>query len=320
MNARAVWGLLTSRLVRVAIAVGLLAFLLTRIDLVATLGTLRRISPWLLAAQLAAFYAVQALVSLRWKWLLKLNGISISWWRAMRLNFLGLFTSCFLPGSVGGDAVKIAVLAREGHGAGRTITAVVLDRLINTTVVTLCACAMLPRILGLVKFARPALPAHGLLWGGMLAVVGAGGLILMLRLLPVLARRGIIPTGAWERIARARDELLAWRDHPLVFAKAVLITFGMLLIATAAAYLLLVGLHAPIRYVDYLSVFFAMHFVNMLPISINGLGVTEVSLVVLLGTLGVDRETAAGFAILSRALYYLAVAPGACIGFRPKGE
>jgi uncharacterized protein (TIRG00374 family) len=125
-----------------------------------------------------------------------------------------------------------------------------------------------------------------------------------------MIRRGIIPAAVAARLSDAARALAVWRRRPGVFAAAAALSILMLLGSTIGGWLLLRGMGASIAYVDLLTVYLTLHFITILPISIGGIGVTEVSMVVLLGMLDVDRETATAFAILSRGLYMLAVAPG----------
>lgn len=296
---------------RLLLGGGLLVWLLSLVDWRNAAIALRQIPPGFVAVQLLLFYAAQGLASQRWRLLLRMHGVTIRWWHAVRLNFLGIFTSCFLPGSVGGDAIKVAVLARESHALGRILISVLVDRLTNTLVVTLTACVMLPRMVALLpgRFQWPA--GYWLLLGSLMAAAGVVAVVVAYRCLPALSRRRSLAPGLASHLQKIHTALTAWRDHPAIFAAAAGISLLMLIASSAGAYLLLRGLQAPVAYLDFLSVMLALHFVAILPISLNGVGVADVSLVVLLEALGVPRSTGVAFAILTRVLYLLAVTPGA---------
>lgn len=302
--------ILQSTVFRVLVGLALLAALFSIVDLRTVGRTLAGMPPAAVAGQLALFYLAQALASQRWRYFLALNDVTIRFGTAHRLNFLGLFTSCFLPGSVGGDALKIAVLTRQHGATARIIAASLLDRLVNTGVVTVVACAMMPRIFSLLPVGPQALHTHTLQLTAIAALAALLGLGLLIRLVPLMVRRGFIPASVAARLEQAGRALAVWRRRPGVFAGAAVLSVLMLLGSTIGGWLLLLGMGASIAYVDVLTVYLTLHFITILPISIGGIGVTEVSMVVLLGMLGVDRETATAFAILSRGLYMLAVAPG----------
>lgn len=302
--------ILASRSFRLCVGAALLIVLAQRVNMDAAWKALRQLSLLNVAAALALIYTMQLLASARWLLLLRMHEVVISLWLAVQLNFLGLFTSCFLPGSIGGDAVKITVLTRKTGRLARILAASLLDRLINTLVVTMMALIMLPQIAILIPFA-PQWPSRtGLALG--IALAGLAGVSAMVawRALPVLQSRGLLPASLYTRLLQARTALSSWRLQPGIFLAAGALSLAMLLVATATSYLLLAGLGSELRYSQVLVVLLAVHFVNILPISLNGIGVTEVSLVFLLSRLGVDTGTATAYAVLARVLFMLAVTPG----------
>ena len=50
---------------------------------------------------------VEVLATVRWQMLLLVQGITIGWLRAFAIVMIGLFFNMFLPGLVGGDAVRL---------------------------------------------------------------------------------------------------------------------------------------------------------------------------------------------------------------------
>ena len=53
---------------------------------------------------------------LRWKWLLEAQGINISFFRTLQLNFIGIFFNMALPGAVSGDVIKVFYVGKEAKG------------------------------------------------------------------------------------------------------------------------------------------------------------------------------------------------------------
>ena len=76
------------------------------------------------------YSAVEALATVRWQILLRIQGISISWLRAGAIVMIGLFFNQFLPGGVGGDAMRLYFIFKQAPGKkiGGTLS-VVMDRL-----------------------------------------------------------------------------------------------------------------------------------------------------------------------------------------------
>src|SRR5437764_550 len=67
---------------------------------------------------------------IRWYFLVRAQGLPFHIKDAIRLGLYGIFFSTFLPGSVGGDAVKAVGLARGQKRRTVAVATVVMDRLI----------------------------------------------------------------------------------------------------------------------------------------------------------------------------------------------
>jgi uncharacterized membrane protein YbhN (UPF0104 family) len=66
----------------------------------------------------------------RWHILVRAVGLPIRLADSMRLGFIGLFFNTFLPGSVGGDAIKAWFLAKEQNRRAVAVATVIMDRAI----------------------------------------------------------------------------------------------------------------------------------------------------------------------------------------------
>jgi uncharacterized protein (TIRG00374 family) len=78
------------------------------------------------------FFAPALLLTLvRWYVLVRAQRLPFTLGRALHLGLLGFFFSAFLPGSVGGDIVKAAGIAREQSRRTVAVATVIMDRLIG---------------------------------------------------------------------------------------------------------------------------------------------------------------------------------------------
>jgi glycosyltransferase 2 family protein len=71
-----------------------------------------------------------ALTLVRWYFLVRAQGLPFHLKDAFRLGLIGLFFSTFLPGSVGGDVVKAAGIARGQKRRTAAVATVLMDRVI----------------------------------------------------------------------------------------------------------------------------------------------------------------------------------------------
>src|SRR5579875_2911237 len=70
------------------------------------------------------------LTFVRWYILVRAVDLPFRFFDAFRLGFIGLFFNNFMPGSVGGDVIKAAVLAREQDRRTVAVATVLMDRAI----------------------------------------------------------------------------------------------------------------------------------------------------------------------------------------------
>jgi uncharacterized protein (TIRG00374 family) len=96
------------------------------------------------------------LTLLRWYVLVRAQDLPFRVYDAIRLGLVGLFFNTFLPGSVGGDIIKAAVLAREQSRRTVAVATVIMDRLI-----ALWAMFWFMAILGAIFWANGALEGEG---------------------------------------------------------------------------------------------------------------------------------------------------------------
>jgi uncharacterized membrane protein YbhN (UPF0104 family) len=76
-------------------------------------------------------YAVAAVITmLRWYLLVRAQDLPFSVPQALRLGMVGCFFNAFLPGSVGGDIIKAAALARSQSRRTVAVATVIMDRVI----------------------------------------------------------------------------------------------------------------------------------------------------------------------------------------------
>ncbi|MGE0171726.1 MAG: YbhN family protein [Oligoflexales bacterium] len=78
-------------------------------------------------------FAIVYLGALRWHYLLKGSGYSLPFSSVIKLHLIGMFFNTAMPGSVGGDLVKVAYIVRENKEKGKVAAfmTVLLDRLLG---------------------------------------------------------------------------------------------------------------------------------------------------------------------------------------------
>jgi uncharacterized membrane protein YbhN (UPF0104 family) len=306
-------------LLKAGVSAGLVVWLGYRFNWAQVVLELRRVPwPYPVIAYLAVF-AGYGLFALRLRYLLHAQAIDIGFLPLLRITFVGLFSGNFLPSSMGGDAVKITLLFRQyHHRRSHLALSVVADRFSNiaATFLLLALVFSLPRLLspffavpeGSLRLLRIGWPVGALL-------LAAGFLFARRRLrraadLDALAHAPSAGLGG--KIKRAvRSAAANWAAAPGRLLVALALSILSTLIFYGAGGILGLGLGVRLRPGDWVALQGILACIGILPISLNGLGVQEVSVAYLLTRLGATPEQGMAFALLNRVLFVSASLPGA---------
>jgi uncharacterized protein (TIRG00374 family) len=94
--------------------------------------TLQDANWWWFIPGLAALGIMTILQTLRWLWLLRVQGVSPSFRRTYGINLIGMFFNLFLPGGTGGDLIKMYLVSREAPGKrAASVLSVFMDRVVG---------------------------------------------------------------------------------------------------------------------------------------------------------------------------------------------
>lgn len=245
-------------------------------------SALRRVSLWYFFIALFALLISRMFAAARWFVLLRSAGVQITLTRAIMLMFTGNFSSNFLPTTIGGDVVRLGGAMQMGYDRAICLASLVVDRLIGMAGMAL----MLP--LGLIPLLS--------LDGGLVQSFTLTGL-----------SQKIIGFGK-----RTFEAFSIWFKKPLGLSGAFLSTLANQLFIYLMIYLLLQGIDHHVSYWLVAGMYTLTYFVTLIPISINGLGVQELSMTFLLVHLGgLSSSESATIALLTRVLFILTSLPGA---------
>jgi hypothetical protein len=244
-------------------------------------------------AAVGMYAGSQVVSSKRWQILARPLDFHAPLYRYVALYFLGMFFSLFLPTSIGGDVVRAWMLAGEKRRRGAAFLSVVSERFSG-----LVALVLLALVAALCQ--RELLP-----WWMTLTVIGlAAGLLGGLALLPLLKKHSAKLKSLAEALSLRRQHQAAWwAALGLAFIVQIASVF---LIALAGMAL---GLEVPL--LGYAVVVPLVSLLAMLPLSLNGLGIREGSLILMLAPFGVPAPAAVA---LGLAWFALTLALGAVGG------
>ena len=233
----------------------------------------RLLGHWGLALAAIGVMMLQSPIgAVRWRLLLRVQGIDLGFLEGLRLTFIGWFFNNWMPGSTGGDFVKAYYVARLTHRKSEAVTVVFLDRFVG-----LAALCVMGGGAVLVSLHDPRIQAARIIVLLFLAAVAGGGTVYYSRWLRrifrvdrVLARlplRHVV-----EKVDRA---LLAYRDHKGTVALAVVYSWGTQLVSILATWWLALALGSHAAWYQYFIAMPAIWLVwALIPVP-GGFGVAE---------------------------------------------
>lgn len=301
-------------LLKATVSVALLWFLFSRID-AARLWTLARTaSPIWLAAALGLYVAMILASAWRWGLLLRAQSIDMPL-RTLTSSFLvATYFNNFLPSNIGGDVVRVTDTAPAAGSKTLAATIVLVDRGLGLLGLVLVAAMGATFTVRLAADVDPV--GAVVLWSGFgaAAVIAVPALMRPEGVARVLRPvRVIHPEWIDERIGRLTTALARFRDAPgaLVgcFAGAVVVQGILVLFYAAVA----TSLHIPIGIAELAVVIPISFVVQMLPVSMNGLGIREATFGLYFARLGLPLESALLLSFTGAALVMFVSVAGAAI-------
>lgn len=262
------------RLVGTLLAVVLIIVLVREGGWDEVIAALKQMSPSRILAGIVLVLLSRFFVSARWYILLRSGNVKISFSRSIALTFTGLFANNFLPTTIGGDVVRLAGAMQLGYDRAVCLASIAADRLMGA----LGNAFTLP--FGLIPL------LHG----------------------STAVSQSIALAGLWSRttrfIGRTLQTFAVWLGRPLALLGAVGCTWGHMLCTVITMYILIQGLGGRPSFWLIAGLWSVTYFVTLVPISINGYGVQELSLTYLFSTFaGLSTAVSLTVAVLIRALY-----------------
>lgn len=269
------------------LSIGLLVWLVTQQDFSNLGHVFQRIperSLWLMGGlMIISRLAVIA----RWHALIYSGGANISLRQSSELTMAGLFATNFLPTTIGGDVVRLVGALRLGIDSGLAAASLVMDRLVGMAGMLLALPLSFPYFVQ-----SKALSVNFLFPLPMWAVK--------------LVAKGRTFLGSTLEAAKR------WFKQP----QGLLAAFGFTLIHMACFFaiqwLALVGMGEDLSFWTVAGLYVLVYFISLLPISINGYGLQELSVTLVYSQLaGASQEASLTAALILRTLTMVASLPGA---------
>ncbi len=236
-----------------------------------------------LLAVVAIYVAGQVMSAWRWNLLGAMLKIPAPFIDYLAYGFIGMFTNVFVPGLIGGDALRAVYLGRRHQRLGDAIASVAADRIVGLVGLFWMAAAIAALSAGLPR--SVTLPTIAV---GAVALAGFAAL----PLIGQLAAR--LPA----RIASVAATIEPYLSRPLRLMPEIGLSVALQLLLAVCQWILArgLGLSAPLA-LFLLCVPIANVFAS-LPVTLNGLGVRETAYLMLFGMAGMAKADAIALGLL----------------------
>lgn len=287
-------------LAKLAAGLLILAVLFRTVDAGEALGYIAAADPLFILVGAALTLGQTALSALKWKVLLAGRGYAVPYLLLLKSYFIGNVVNLFTPGFIAGDTYRAASIRRSVGTFSRSVPSVIADRV--TGLVALVALGSVG--LGIYL----AGDRYGLVIAGIFAAIGFGYLVFLKLVAPFLLR--LSERRESRVIAFANDLAEAFRPtRALAHAQLLAVVFQTNIILINIAYSTSLDLSATVP--QLFLIVPCVYLLEMLPISVAGIGVRETAFAALFASFGLPPEQGVALGLVISGMRYVVGGVGA---------
>lgn len=298
---------------RALLTASVLLYLLLTIDVGEAARAILRL-PLLPILVVLVLLAIDRAVTI-WRWviLVRATGQQVSLKSAAWIHMVSSFVGVATPGGIGGDAARAYTLTQRTAQGSDAVASIAMDRVLGLFSLVLVG------LIGVLLWGhQTGTPAAGL---ALVAILGGLGCIALLwvdwfvrRLVPVRLRTTRIGT----KVVRLADAISQYRDQQGALVSVLALSISVQLLRIIQAFVMGAGIGIIVPFTYYL-VFMPLGLITLLlPISLGGFGLPQLSFVLLLEAQGVPRPDALALSTLIILSGLTANLPGALLYLRSR--
>jgi len=284
--------------VKILISGALLYFSLRKVNLMELASRIDGGSVGWIALAIAVTFLQIFVGVLRWREISAECGAPLETRQAMRFNLIGTFFNQTLPSSIGGDAVRLWLVARGGAGWRAATYSIFVDRAVGMIALAVIIVASLPwsyRLIG-----NPT-GRSALLLVDFAALAGGLGFLALGRLPWPWLQRWWGTHHLYACSAIANRVIFSWRRGPKIAVLSLLVH----VLAVVIAWCVVRSIAAPVLFGQVFQLVPPVMLITMLPISIAGWGVREATMGLAFGYAGLMANEGVNISLLFGAVSFL---------------
>ena len=292
--------------IKILISVALLYLALSKVNLFELASRINIASLGWLALAVAATLLQLLVGVLRWREVSDACRAPLALGQAIRFNLIGTFFNQTLPSSIGGDAVRLWLVARDGAGWRAATYSIFVDRAIGLIALAIIIVASLPWSYELIgdPNGRAALALVDF------AALAAGLGFLVLGALPWPWLKHWWATHHLHACAVIADRILFSRDRG---PKVAILSLFVHVLTVTIAWCVVQSIAAPVSFGQTFELIPPVMLITMLPISIAGWGVREATMGLAFGYAGLMTNEGVNISLLFGAVSFVVGAFGGLV-------
>lgn len=278
--------------------------ILLKIDLIKTVDILLNLNVYYLAAALAAMIPYFFIINCRWNMIMKTQEIEYSFKDSLIMYAIGFSAGVITPGKFG-EFIKVFYLKNDGHPVGKSFLVTLLDRLFDLIVLIIVAYFSL--FLFIQIFEKQIFISSLLL-------------VLIVSLIAILKYKKAVAKNLLEHVYQLlipqkikRNNRANFHDFYTDFQlpnysqlfSITSLSIIVAIISFISAHLLALSLGINISFLNLVACYSIATLAALIPISIYGIGVRDISLITLFSYIGLSNESAIAFSTLLLITYII---------------
>ncbi len=305
--------------IKIGVSLGLIAFLVFRIEWAGVVNNLEKISAWVIAAAIGLQIMAYLIGTWRWSVLLALHQLGYRVKSLFPIYFIGALFNNLLPSLTGGDLLRAYYIFRQKHGIAVAVSPIITERVIGLVVLIGLAALAIHYIKIVNSFTvmlRALLP---LMFFGCITVLFLIGHSKVYWPVHRFFERWqhIKIVEALLRIAEASHRYI---NRPRVMARLVGLSVLGQVVEISLFWLLGRGVGVELDFWSYAVIVPLIFVVASLPITIGGHGVRETAAVAFFGIYGMAEDQAATIMVVFLAVLLITSLPGLYFYMSMKGH
>ncbi len=243
---------------------------------------------------------------LRWREISAECGAPLGLMQATRFNMIGQFFNQTLPSSIGGDAVRLWLVARGGAGWRAATYSIFVDRAVGLIALSVVIVASLPWSYRLISDPNGR---SALLFVDFAALAGGVGFLVLGRLQWPWLKRWWATHHLHACSVIANNVIFSWQRGPKITALSLMVH----VLTVVIAWCVVRSIAAPVLFSQAFQLVPPVMLITMMPISIAGWGVREATMGLAFGYAGLLANEGVNVSLLFGAVTFIVGALGGLV-------